>query len=66
MVIIDGKKMRHGGVEMDNAVNSRGQFLGGVLTQDKSNEIPAARRAVLPGCCLCVECQDGAERAMGR
>ena len=44
VVIIDGKKMRHGGVEMVNAVNSRGQFLGGVLTQDKSNEIPAARQ----------------------
>lgn len=29
-------------------------------------EIPPARRAVLPNCCLCVECQDDAERAMGR
>ena len=29
-------------------------------------EIPRARRAVLPGCCLCVECQDDAERVMGR
>jgi len=29
-------------------------------------EIPAARRAAVPGCCLCVTCQEGAERAMGR
>lgn len=44
LVIIDGKKMRHGGVEMVNAVNGKGQYLGGVITQDKSNEIPAARQ----------------------
>jgi hypothetical protein len=42
-VIIDGKKMRHGGVEMVNAVNGAGQYLGGMITQAKSNEIPAAR-----------------------
>lgn len=44
LVIVDGKKMRHGGVEMVNATNGRGQFLGGVITQTKSNEIPAARQ----------------------
>jgi hypothetical protein len=44
LVIIDGKKMRHGGVEMVNAVTGQGQYLGGVITQDKSNEIPAARQ----------------------
>ncbi|MGH7867587.1 MAG: ISAs1 family transposase, partial [Candidatus Dormibacteraceae bacterium] len=44
LVIIDGKKMRHGGVEMVNAVNGKGQYLGGVITQAKSNEIPAARQ----------------------
>lgn len=44
LVIIDGKKMRHGGVEMVNAVNGKGQYLGGIITQDKSNEIPAARQ----------------------
>jgi hypothetical protein len=44
LVIVDGKKMRHGGVEMVNATNGQGQFLGGVMTQDKSNEIPAARQ----------------------
>jgi len=44
LVIVDGKKMRHGGVEMVNATNGRGQYLGGVMTADKSNEIPAARQ----------------------
>ena len=44
LVIVDGKKMRHGGVEMVNATNGAGQFLGGVITQSKSNEIPAARQ----------------------
>ena len=44
LVIIDGKKMRHGGVEMVNAVNGRGQYLGGLITPNKSNEIPAARQ----------------------
>lgn len=44
LVIIDGKKMRHGGVEMVNATNGKGQFLGGVITEAKSNEIPAARK----------------------
>ncbi len=28
--------------------------------------IPQARRAALPGCCLCIHCQTDAERAMGR
>lgn len=44
LVIVDGKKMRHGGVEMVNATNGQGQYLGGVITQAKSNEIPAARQ----------------------
>lgn len=44
LVIIDGKKLRHGKVEMVNAVNGAGQYLGGVLTDRKSNEVPAARR----------------------
>jgi hypothetical protein len=44
LVIVDGKKMRHGGVEMVNAVNGKGQYLGGIMTADKSNEIPAARQ----------------------
>lgn len=29
-------------------------------------EIPPARRAAVPGCCLCCDCQADAERAMGR
>jgi hypothetical protein len=44
LVIVDGKKMRHGGVEMVNATTGSGQFLGGVITDAKSNEIPAARQ----------------------
>ena len=44
LVIVDGKRMRHGGVEMVNATNGQGQYLGGVMTQSKSNEIPAARQ----------------------
>ena len=45
-VIVDGKKMRHGGVEMVNAVSGRGRFLGGVITAAKRNEIPAARQVL--------------------
>jgi hypothetical protein len=46
LVIIDGKKMRHGGVEMVNATDGHGQYLGGIITEAKSNEIPAARRVL--------------------
>jgi uncharacterized protein DUF4338/DDE family transposase len=46
LVIVDGKKMRHGGVEMVNATNGKGQYLGGLITQAKSNEIPAARQVL--------------------
>ena len=44
IVIIDGKKIRHAGVEIVNAVDSSGRFLGSVITQSKSNEIPAGRQ----------------------
>jgi hypothetical protein len=44
IVIVDGKKVRHGGVEIVNAVDSQGRFLGSVLTPAHSNEIPAARQ----------------------
>jgi Domain of unknown function (DUF4338)/Transposase DDE domain len=44
LVIFDGKKVRHGKVEIVNAVNSQGRFLGSVVTDSKSNEIPAARQ----------------------
>jgi hypothetical protein len=44
IIIFDGKKVRHGGVEIVNAADSQGRFLGSVVTQSKSNEIPAARQ----------------------
>lgn len=44
IVIVDGKKMRHGGVEMVNAVTGSGQYLGGVITPSKSSELLAARQ----------------------
>jgi hypothetical protein len=44
IVIVDGKKVRHAGVEIVNAADSQGRFLGSVLTESKSNETPAARR----------------------
>ena len=47
IVILDGKKVRHGGVEIVNAVNSQGRFLGSVVTESKSNEIPAGRHLLL-------------------
>jgi hypothetical protein len=46
LVIVDGKKMRHGRVEMVNATNGQGHYLGGVITPTKSNEIPAARQVL--------------------
>lgn len=53
IVIFDGKKVRHAGVEIVNAVDSQGRFLGSVVTDSKSNEIPAARQLLggqeLPG-----------------
>ena len=48
IVIIDGKKIRHGGVEIVNAVNATGRFLGSVVTETKSNEIPAGRQLLRP------------------
>jgi len=44
MIVFDGKKVRHAGVEIVNAVDSKGRFLGSVVTESKSNEIPAARQ----------------------
>ena len=41
--IIDGQKVRHAGVEIVNAVDSPGRFLGRVLTQPQRHEIPAGR-----------------------
>jgi hypothetical protein len=44
MIVFDGKKVRHAGVEIVNAVDAQGRFLGSVVTESKSNEIPAARQ----------------------
>lgn len=44
IVIVDGKKVRHAGVEIVNAVDAQGRYLGSVVTASKSNEIPAARQ----------------------
>jgi hypothetical protein len=44
IVIFDGKKVRPAGVEIVNAVDAQGRFLGRVITDSQSNEIPAARQ----------------------
>lgn len=43
LVIVDGKKLRHAGVEIVNAVDGKGHFLGSEITDSKTNEIPTAR-----------------------
>jgi hypothetical protein len=43
VVLIDGKKLRGGHLEMVNATTGSGRFLGATVTPDKSNEICAAR-----------------------
>ena len=43
LVIVDGKTLRHAHVELANAVNGAGRWLGTVAVKEKSNEIPAAR-----------------------
>jgi hypothetical protein len=43
LVVVDGKKLRHGGAEIVNMVDGHGRFLGSALTPDKTNEIPVAR-----------------------
>ncbi len=48
LVIIDGKKVRHAGVEIVNAVDGAGHFLGSVVTPSKTNEIPAGRQLLRP------------------
>ena len=45
-VLIDGKKMRAGAVEMVNATTGGGRFLGAKMTPDKTNEIPVARQVL--------------------
>lgn len=43
LVVVDGKKLRHGGVEIVNVIDGNGRFLGSASTPDKTNEIPVAR-----------------------
>jgi hypothetical protein len=43
LVIVDGKTLRHGHVELVSAVNGSGRWLGTVAVEEGSNEIPAAR-----------------------
>jgi hypothetical protein len=42
-VIVDGKTLRHGHVELVSAVNGSGRWLGTVAVKEGSHEIPAAR-----------------------
>ncbi len=44
LVVVDGKKLRHGGREIVNMVDGQGRFLGSALTPDKTNEVPVARQ----------------------
>jgi hypothetical protein len=48
LVMVDGKKVRHGGVEIVNTVDGAGWLLGSVVTPDNTNEIPAARQLLRP------------------
>jgi Domain of unknown function (DUF4338) len=43
IAIVDGKTLRHAGVELVSAVNGEGRWLGTVSVKEGSNEIPAAR-----------------------
>jgi hypothetical protein len=47
LIFLDGKKVRHAGVQIVNTVDSQGRFLGSVLTQSKS--IGIAARQLLDG-----------------
>ncbi len=46
LVVVDGQKLRHAGVEIVNATDGAGHYLGGLLTPDKTNEIPVARQVL--------------------
>lgn len=43
LVILDGKAIRHAGVESVSAVSGAGRWLGSTMVKEGSNEIPAAR-----------------------
>ena len=42
-VIVDGKTLRHAGLDVVNAVNGQGRWLGSRIVPDGTNEIPVAR-----------------------
>jgi hypothetical protein len=42
-VIVDGKTLRHAGLDVVNAVNGQGRWLGSVMVPEGTNEIPVAR-----------------------
>lgn len=44
LILVDGKKLRHGGVEMVNMTDGKGRFLGAAMTPDKSSEVTVARQ----------------------
>jgi hypothetical protein len=44
LVILDGKEIRHADVEVVNAVDGRGRWLGSVMVPAGTNEIPVARQ----------------------
>jgi predicted transposase YbfD/YdcC len=44
IVILDGKALRHAGVETVSAVSGSGRWLGSTLVKEGSNEIPAGRK----------------------
>lgn len=47
MVILYGKKLRHGSREIVNMVDGQGRFLRSALTPDETNEVPVARHMLV-------------------
>lgn len=46
LVIVDGKAIRHAHVDIVNAVNGQGRWLGSTLIPEDTNEIPVARQQI--------------------
>ena len=42
-VMVDGKTLRHAGLDVVNAVNGQGRWLGSAMVPEGTNEIPVAR-----------------------
>jgi hypothetical protein len=42
-IIVDGKTLRHAGLDVVNAVNGQGRWLGSAVVPEGTNEIPVAR-----------------------